>query len=51
MQKSYVIDDNFRISKEIENLSEEELDRRIAVLEKAAIEKGKDIPVPTLLIV
>ncbi len=45
----YVLDDHFEISKEVENMSEEELDRRIAILEKKAIEEAKNIPEPTLL--
>ena len=45
----YVLDDTFEIPEEIRNLSKEELDRRIAILEKKAIEEGKNIPKPTLL--
>ncbi len=45
----YVLDDHFEISEEVENMSEEELDRRIAILEKKAIEEAKNIPEPTLL--
>lgn len=30
---TYVIDDTFKISEEVENMSEEEMDRRIAILE------------------
>lgn len=45
----YVLDDHFEISEEVENMSEEELDQRIAILEKKAIEEAKNIPEPTLL--
>ena len=45
----YVLDDYFEISEEVENMSEEELDRRIAILEKKAIEGAKNIPELTLL--
>lgn len=45
----YVLDDHFKISEEVENMSEEELDRRIAILEKKAIEGAKNIPELTLL--
>ncbi|MFG6395340.1 MAG: hypothetical protein K1W24_14355 [Lachnospiraceae bacterium] len=44
----YVLDDHFEISKEVENMSEEELDRRIAILEKKAMEEAKNIPEPSL---
>lgn len=47
--KSYVLDDTFTIPEEIKKLSREELDRRIAILEKKAIEEAKNIPEPTLL--
>lgn len=45
----YVLDDHFEIPEEIKKLSEEELDRRIAILEKKAIEEAKNILEPTLL--
>ena len=45
----YVLDDHSEISEEFENMSEEELDRRIAILEKKAIEKAENIPEPALL--
>lgn len=48
MNEIYILDDNFRISEEIENLSEAELDRRIAILEQEAIDEGKNIPHPKL---
>jgi hypothetical protein len=44
----YVLDDHFEISEKVENMSEEELDRRIAILEKKAIEEAKNIPKPDL---
>lgn len=44
----YVVDDVFKISEEVENMTEEELDHRIAILEAEAIEAGKDIPYPIL---
>ena len=49
MMKPYVLDDTFTIPEEIKKLSREELDRRIAILEKKAIEEAKNIPEPTLL--
>jgi len=45
----YVLDDHFEIPEEIKNLSREELDRRIAILEKEAIEEAKNIPEPDLM--
>lgn len=45
----YVLDDHSEISEEFENMSEEELDRRIAILEKKTIEKAENIPEPALL--
>jgi len=47
----YVVDDAFKISEEIENMSEEELEHRIMILEAEALEAGKDIPEPELKIV
>lgn len=44
----YVVDDHFEISEEVKNMSGEELDHRIAILEAKAIEAGKDIPEPIL---
>lgn len=44
----YVADDAFKISDEIENMSEEELDYRIMILEAEALETGRDIPEPEL---
>ena len=44
----YVLDDHFDISEKVENMSEEELDRRIAILEKKAIDEAKNIPEPVL---
>lgn len=49
MMKPYVLDDTFTIPEEIKKLSREELDRRIAILEKKTIEEAKNIPEPTLL--
>lgn len=38
----YVVNDHFEMSEEIKNMSEEELDRQIAILEEAAkMEKEK----------
>ena len=45
----YILDDHFEIPEDIKSLSREELDRRIAILEKKAIEEGKNIPEPVLL--
>lgn len=47
----YVLDDSFEISEEVKNMPEEELDCRIAILEQQAIEDGKNIPEPKLLVV
>lgn len=47
--KPYVLDDTFTIPEEIKKLSREELDRRIAILEKKAIEEAKNIPEPDLM--
>lgn len=44
----YVADDAFKILDEIENMSEEELDYRIMILEAEALETGRDIPEPEL---
>lgn len=44
----YVLDDHFEISEKVENMSEEELDRRIAILEQKAIEEAKNLPEPSL---
>ena len=44
----YVVDDHFEISEEVKNMTEEDLDHRIAILEAEAIELGKDIPEPIL---
>jgi len=33
MDKIYIIDDIFKISEEVQNMSEEETDRQIAILE------------------
>ena len=44
----YVLDDRFELPEEIKKLSREELDRRIAILEKKAIEEAKNIPKPDL---
>lgn len=43
----YTVDDSFKISKEVENMSEEEMDRRIKLLEAKGREEGKNIPRPT----
>ena len=47
--KPYVLDDTFTIPEEIKKFSREELDRRIAILEKKAIEEAKNIPEPDLM--
>ena len=47
----YVVDDHFEISEEVKNMSEEELDYRIAILEAEAIDAGKDIPYPILQVI
>lgn len=47
----YVLKDHFEMSEEVKNMSEEELDRRIAILEEKAIEEGENIPRPTLLVI
>ncbi len=33
MDKIYIIDDTFKISEEVQNMSEEEMERQIAILE------------------
>ncbi|MCX4328686.1 MAG: hypothetical protein OSJ45_15615 [Lachnospiraceae bacterium] len=33
MDKIYIIDDTFKISEEVQNMSEAEMDRQIAILE------------------
>ena len=47
----YDVDDHFEISEEIKNMTEEELEHRIAILEAEAIEAGKDIPYPILQVI
>lgn len=42
----YTVDDSFKISEEVENMSEEEMDRRIKLLEAKGREEGKNIPAP-----
>lgn len=49
--KILIIDDSFKISEEVKNMSEDELDKSIAILEAKAIEEGKNIPEPVLLVV
>lgn len=44
----YTVDDSFKISEEVENMSEEEMDRRIKLLEAKGREEGKNIPEPML---
>lgn len=48
--KIYIIDDTFEISEEIENMSEEERQRRILLLEEQGREEGKDLPDPKPLL-
>lgn len=48
--KIYIIDDTFEISEEIENMSEEEMNRRILLLEEQGREEGKDLPNPKPLL-
>lgn len=49
MEKIYIIDDTLEIPEEIRNLSEEEMDRQIAILEEAGRREGKNLPDPILL--
>ena len=49
--KLLIIDDVVEIPDEIGNMSEEELDAEIAILEAKTIEEGRNIPEPELLVV
>ena len=46
----YTVDDSFKIPEEIQNMSEEEMDRQIAILEAKGREEGKSIPRPILTV-
>ncbi len=48
MEKIYIIDDTLEIPEEIRNMSEEEMDRQIAILEEAGRREGENIPEPDL---
>lgn len=48
MEKIYIIDDTLEIPEEIRNLSEEEMDRQIAILEEAGRREGENLPDPVL---
>ena len=41
MDKIYIIDDTFKISEEVQNMSEAEMDRQIAILEAEGEEKKR----------
>lgn len=50
MKKLYMEDDRIiEISEELRNMSEEEIDRQIAILEAEARREAENIPKPTLL--
>lgn len=49
MGKIYIIDDTIEIPEEIRNMSEEEMDRQIAILEAEGRKEAENIPEPTLL--
>lgn len=44
----YTVDDTMKISEEVMNMSDEEMDRQIRILEEKGREEGRNIPVPTL---
>ena len=48
--KLYIVYDKFEISEEVENMSEEERERRIKVLEEQGREEGKNLPDPKPLL-
>ncbi len=48
MIKPYVLDDRIvEIPEEIRNMSEEEMDRQIAILEEAGRREAENLPEPT----
>ena len=50
MREAYTIDDSIvEIPEEIKNMSKEERDRRIAILEEAGRREAKNLPDPVLL--
>ncbi len=50
MKKLYMEDDRIiEISEEVRNMSEEEIDRQIAILEAEARMEAENIPEPTFL--
>ncbi len=50
MKKQYMEDDRIiEISDEVRNMSEEEIDRQIAILEAEARREAENIPKPDLL--
>lgn len=50
MKEQYMEDDRIvEIPEDIRNMSKEERDRRIAILEEAGRREAKNIPEPTLL--
>ena len=50
MKEKYTEDDRIiEIPEEIRNMSEEEMDRQIAILEEAGRREAENIPEPTLL--
>lgn len=48
MGKIYIIDDTIEIPEEIKKMSEEEMDRQIAIMEEAGRREGKNLPDPVL---
>lgn len=48
--KLYIVYDKFEISEEVENMSEEERERRIKILEEQGREEGKNLPDPKPLL-
>ncbi len=48
MGKIYIIDDTIEIPEEIRNMSEEEMDRQIAIMEEAGRKEGENLPDPVL---
>lgn len=50
MKKQYMEDDRIiEISEEVRNMSEQEIDRRIAIFEAEARKEAENIPKPDLL--
>lgn len=48
--KLYIVYDKFEISEEVENMSEEERERRIKILEEQGREEVKNLPDPKPLL-